>query len=201
MALARLLARHPTLMNHVAAIMSFDLWSMHELKRMLCKMFSGSMPDMNHAGSTLHVDDKAFSPPHKLSSRHSSLVLPMDTTFQLPKVMLLTVADPPVNNFELWVDVNDYSPIDSWMMTNDSVLDGVYVKYQDEMLDSDDGAESLRSLCKKTTVGIWGKYGKDPDDYETMKYLVSCGVSFFNTDLPRHFLEPKQSRYMRSMIG
>jgi glycerophosphoryl diester phosphodiesterase len=203
MALARLLARHPMLMNHVAAIMSFDLWSMHELKRMLCKMFSSgpSTSEMNQVGSSLHVDQLGSSPPHKLPSRHSSLALPMDINkFQIPKVILLTVADPPVNNFELWVDVNDYSPIDSWMFTNDSVLDGVYVKYQDEMLDSD-GAESLRALCEKTTVGVWGKYGIDPDDYETLKYLVSCGVSYFNTDLPRHFLESKQSRYIRSTIG
>ena len=29
----------------------------------------------------------------------------------------------------------------------------------------------------------------DPDDYETMRYLVNkCGISFFNTDLPRDFL-------------
>jgi hypothetical protein len=201
MALARLLARHPTLMNHVAVIMSFDLWSMHELKRMLYKMFSGPMSDMNHAGTLLHADERGASPPHKLPSRHSNLPFPMDMTkFHIPKVILLTVADPPVNNFELWVDVNDYSPIDSWMITNDSVLDGVYVKYQDEMLESD-GAESLRALCEKTTVGVWGKYGKDPDDYDTLKYLVSCGVSYFNTDLPRHFLESKESRYIRSMIG
>src|SRR6056300_1465579 len=120
MALARLLARHPMLMNHVAAIMSFDLWSMHELKRMLCKMFSSgpTTSEMNQVGSSLHVDQLGSSPPHKLPSRHSSLALPMDINkFQIPKVILLTVADPPVNNFELWVDVNDYSPIDSWMFT------------------------------------------------------------------------------------
>lgn len=192
-------------MKHVDVIMSFDLWSMHELKRTLLKTFpsSGSYSgNESRHGTHFHIDEKALVSSPRLSTSNLTNLLHTkyhdvmnhhgsDIISNIPKVMLLTVSDPPKNNFELWVDVNDYTPIDSWLKTDESHLDGVYVKFQDEMRDSD-GAESLRTLSEKTTVGVWGKYGKDPDDYETMEYLVSCGVSYYNTDLPRTFLERTQ---------
>ena len=107
------------------------------------------------------------------------------TTLTIPKLMLLTVADPPIDHYELCVDVDDFSPIDGWLRTDDSVLDGVYIRFQSEMLESD-GTAHLKALCNKYPVGVWGMNGKDPDDYKTMEFLVKeCGVSFFNTDLPR----------------
>ena len=161
MALSRLLGRHPEFMVHVAAIMSFDLWAMHDLRGAFDKV-------MKDCSGPL----KSFDIP----------------TWNIPKLMLLTVAHPPIDHYELWVDVNDYGPIDGWLKTEETELDGVYVRYEPEMMEPD-GAAALKALCKKYTVGVWGKAMEDPDDFETMHYLVKeCGVTYFNTDLPREFL-------------
>lgn len=173
MALARLLGRYPEYMGHVAVIMSFDLWAMHEMRGALERTFA--------------VDET------KRGSLSTSPVVPHSFSIggqrpSFPKLMLLTVAHPPIDHYELWVDVNDYAPIDGWLQTDESHLDGVYVRFEPEMMEPDGKAE-LKALCEKYTVGIWGIFGEDPDDYETMRYLVNeCGVSFFNTDLPRQFL-------------
>lgn len=179
MALARLLARHPEYITHVAVIMSFDLWAMHELRGALEKMLSGE-PRRISSSPMLYgdaVDKQSF---------------PVSIGVKKPKLMLLTVAHVPADNYELWVDCNDYSPIDGWLQTDGSSLDGVYVRFEPEMMEPD-GAAELKALCKKYTVGVWGVVNKDPDDYETMRYLVKeCGVSYFNTDLPRTFLKDSQ---------
>lgn len=172
MALARLLERYPEYMAHVAVIMSFDLWAMHELRGALERTFAIGEQNRGSMSSSPAM--------HPVSVDRISLAL--------PKLMLLTVAHPPIDHHELWVDVNDYAPIDGWLETDESRLDGVYVRYEPEMMEPDGTAE-LKALCDKYTVGIWGMYGEDPDDYETMRYLVNkCGISFFNTDLPRDFL-------------
>jgi hypothetical protein len=58
------------------------------------------------------------------------------------------------------------------------------------------GMQSLKDLSKQYRVGIWGRYKKDPDDYNTACHLINnCGVSFVNTDLPRNFRhDPKEHR-------
>ena len=65
-----------------------------------------------------------------------------------------------------------------------------------------EGAAELKKLCDKYIVGVWGMFGEDPDDYETMHYLVKeCGVSFFNTDLPLEFLsKPACTRILDNQI-
>lgn len=179
MALARLLARYPEYVTHVAVIMSFDLWAMHELRSALEKMLSGE-PRRISSYSMLDMDGIEKGS------------FPSNFGVKMPKLMLLTVAHVPADNYELWVDCNDYSPIDGWLQTDGSCLDGVYVRFENEMLEPD-GAAELKALCKKYTVGVWGVVNKDPDDYETMCYLVKeCGVSYFNTDLPRTFLTSTQ---------
>merc|ERR1719330_914598 len=105
----------------------------------------------------------------------------------LPKLLLLTVADQPENRFELCVDCSDYSPIGGWLRSTYTSLDGVYVRFQPDML-LPEGKAAVQKLTEKYTVGIWGKAGEDPDDQRTIHYLVEeCGVSFINTDLPRTF--------------
>lgn len=104
-----------------------------------------------------------------------------------PKLMLLTVADPPKIPCELWVDVADLSPIDGWLHSHDGSLDGVYLKFQKSMMTSD-GAKALQQLSNKYSVGVWGHNGRDPDDWETFHWLVrECRVSYVNTDLPKGF--------------
>ena len=171
-ALARLFERYPEYMPHVAVIMSFDLWSMHQLRVALDKAF---------------MIGNARKPTILSSSPKLPLNMPERTDLVLPKLMLLTVADTPEDHYELWVDCNDYAPVHGWLETDESRLDGVYVRYEPAMLEPSGKAE-LKSLCEKYSVGVYQVYG-DVDNLETMSRLVKdCGVTFFNTDLPRDFL-------------
>eukprot|EP00979_Chaetoceros_neogracilis_P004972 scaffold848_cov236-Chaetoceros_neogracile.AAC.2 len=180
-ALARLLGSHPEYVQHVAVIMSFDLWAMHKLRHGLERNLLAEPSPM---GSPPRLFGNSMDKQFLETSVDTS---PSSPT--MPKLMLLTVAQPPIDHNELWVDCNDYGPIDGWLNTDDSCLDGVYVQYEPEMLEQD-GAAELKALCKKYTVGVWGVANTDPDDYETMHYLVNeCGVSYFNTDMPRNFLK------------
>jgi hypothetical protein len=183
MALARLLTKHPEYCNHIDSVMSFDLWSMHSLKQVL-KQNLAHLHSTSPVRLSSSVDSQLFQ--SVLPTKDS--LLDTANAITLPKILLLTVADPPKDNFELWVDCSDYSPVDGWVNTDESCLDGVYVKFESEMLEADGRAE-LQALCAKYTVGIWGVVNKDPDDYKTMRYLVNeCGVSYFNTDMPHDFL-------------
>lgn len=190
MALARLLGRHPEFVPHVAAIMSFDLWAMHELR--------GALERALPSPSFLPLP----VPPSLSSSPIENIIECTDIlpNVSMPKLMLLTVAHPPIDHHELWVDVNNYEPIDEWLNTDDTTLDGVYVRYEPKMMN--EGAAELKKLCDKYIVGVWGMFGEDPDDYETMHYLVKeCGVSFFNTDLPLEFLsKPACTRILDNQI-
>jgi len=167
--------------------MSFDLWAVHELKHLF------------------GLERNLFAEPKRIASSPVFHIGSMDTQFlganadippsclTLPKLLLLSVSHPPIDHNELWVDCNDYGPIDGWLKTDDSCLDGVYVRYEPEMLEHD-GAAELKALCEKYTVGVWGVATTDPDDYKTMHYLVNeCGVSYINTDMPRNFLKGEAS--------
>lgn len=199
MALARLLGKYPELMGHVAVIMSFDLWSMHSLCDELRKSFphlvkgeSSSSSFLRRPNSTSILGSSpgeySFLMDRSKRERTDSLVNYFTSQkVSLPKLMLLTVADLPENRFELCVDVSDYSPIDGWLHSTYTSLEGVYVQFQPEML-LPEGKAALQKLTEKYIVGIWGKAGKDPDDRRTIHYLLKeCGVSFINTDLPRTF--------------
>jgi len=106
----------------------------------------------------------------------------------MPKLMLLTVSGPPKRPCELQVGVQDLSPIENWLRTADgSSLDGVYLQFQNSMM-TPEGAASLQQLSERFLIGVWGFSGKDPDDYETLKWLVRQGnCSYVNTDLPHCF--------------
>ena len=189
-ALSRLLLKYPELIAHVAVIMSFDLWSMHSL----CADLQGLFPNRYNANKSktlsLQHQYQSTSIPGTSPSKKLNNNLVDYSTHQkdmFPKLMLLTVADQPEKNFELCTNVSDYSQIDEWLNGTNTFLDGVYVRYEPEMM-SPEGKEALQKLAKKCAVGVWAMVGEDPDDYETMQYLVNdCGVSFYNTDLPRTF--------------
>jgi glycerophosphoryl diester phosphodiesterase len=105
----------------------------------------------------------------------------------MPKLMLLTVADPPKIPCELQVKCNELHRVDSWLSTEEGSLDGVYLQFEKEMM-TKEGASYLRELSQRYMVGIWGYSGKDPDDFSTFDWLVREGnCSFVNTDLPKHF--------------
>ena len=164
-ALATLLLQNPELMSSVSVIMSFDAYTMHKLRNEL------KSPNFKHVAGLLTS-----------SSNRRALMDPTHCVY--PKLMLLTVAEPPKRPCELQVGVEDTSPIDGWIKGS---LDGVYMQFQQYMLEPN-GAASLKKLSERYTVGVWGHAHLDPDDYETFSSLVREGnVSFVNTDLPDYF--------------
>lgn len=107
----------------------------------------------------------------------------------MPKLMLLTVAQAPNAACELRVQCNELHRVDNWLRHETGLLDGVYLQYEKEMI-TPEGAAFLRQLSQRFLVGIWGYAEKDPDDFETFQWLVKQGnCSFVNTDLPKHFRE------------
>lgn len=116
----------------------------------------------------------------------------------LPKLMLLTVSEPPDIPCKLFLDVDDTSKLDSWLRADDGSLDGVYMQYQPSML-TESGSEALRTLCRRHDVGVWEMVGRDPDDYATFSRLVDNGVSFVNSALPKRFRRKPSPRRVESM--
>ena len=146
-ALIRLFRMHPELIERVSVVMSFDLYTMHRMKALL----DGLAADFKRAGErNLPRPDS----PDRAQDFHisSSRVPPGDV--KMPQVLLLTVAKEPQAHFELWVDVADFTQIDSWLKHEAHELDGVYLQYRPHML-RPEGMANLRSLCCRTNVGIW----------------------------------------------
>lgn len=107
--------------------------------------------------------------------------------YNMPKLMLLTVADSPNIACELQVKHNELYRVDNWLTKDDRSLDGVYLQFEKEMM-THEGAACLRELSKRFIVGIWQYARRDPDDFETFRWLVEEGnCSFVNTDLPKSF--------------
>jgi glycerophosphoryl diester phosphodiesterase len=106
----------------------------------------------------------------------------------MPKLMMLTVADPPKRPADLRVSIDNLSKVDSWAHCgNGEYLDGVYLQFQKEMLEPP-GLTNLQVLSEKYTVGVWLMSGVDPDNYKTFCKLVhEAKVAFVNTDLPFNF--------------
>jgi|EP00970_Alexandrium_tamarense_P010218 glycerophosphoryl diester phosphodiesterase len=107
-----------------------------------------------------------------------------------PKLLLITVAETPKTDYELFVDINNpkmLSKLDGWLRGGDGgMLDGVYMQFQKSMLETE-GSEAMRTLASRYDVGIWGANPK-PDDWETFHRLVTeCHVSYVNSGLPKHF--------------
>lgn len=125
-------------------------------------------------------------------------IIGINSSGTMPKLMLLTVADPPKIACELQVHYNELHRVIPWLtgttadddtMYMSSSLDGVYLQYEKEMM-TPEGAAYLRQLSKQYLIGIWGYADIDPDDFETFEWLVKEGnCSFVNTDLPKHFLK------------
>ena len=91
----------------------------------------------------------------------------------MPKLMLLTVADPPKIACELQVKHNELDRVDDWLMQDDGCLDGVYLQFEKEMMTTE-GAACLRELSDRFQVGIWGYSNRDPDDFQTFEVCLCC---------------------------
>ena len=169
-ALVRLFRRHPDLIERCAVVMSFDAYLMHQLRA-----------DLLELGASLCGTDSAISPGEEYP------ISTLSSPFQLPQLLLLTVATPPTKSYELVTCVTDFSKVDSWLQHEGKPsLDGVYLQFQPEML-LPEGLAALRDLSSKYLVGVWLMLG-DPDDIMTATRLIEGGgVSYVNTDIPRTF--------------
>ncbi|CAJ1967422.1 unnamed protein product [Cylindrotheca closterium] len=210
-ALGRMLIRHPDLCPNVAMIMSFDAVTMHRLRSELAVIdqMTGCSPTPTHSrvNSFDHFGVLTMNRMEALESSMGPIGLSLstedlenlqDTTRHVkqatkherlvPRLMLLTVADPPLRPCEHRVSVDDLSSVEGWLHRPDGALDGVYLQYEKKML-SPEGIESLRALSNKDClVGVWAYSGKDPDDFSTFERLVNEGnCTYVNTDLPSHF--------------
>ena len=110
--------------------MSFDAYTMHKLKAGLNQLEESLKTERD----ILHRTDSP-NIVAKLPSFPSARSIP--TQIKMPDIMLLTVAQDPQENYELYVSVSDFSPVKSWLCHADKpCLDGVYLQYQSEMLHS-----------------------------------------------------------------
>lgn len=84
--------------------------------------------------------------------------------------------------------------LEDWIVTDDSVLDGVYLQFEESMIrEGSPGRRTVGRLAERHCVGVWGRVnGADPDDERTAASLMGAGVSFVNTDLPRSFEVAKE---------
>lgn len=161
-------------------VSSFDHFGTTQLSRMW-ESSTGLNPFDNYPSSIgLSLDDD------QAEDTSTRVAIPKSTSL-IPKLMLLTVSDPPKIPCEQRVNVDDFSPVEGWLKRPDGALDGVYVQWEEKMM-TEEGAERLFQLSQQCLVGIWAYAGKDPDDFETYKWLVTKGnCSFVNTDLPSKF--------------
>ena len=95
-------------------------------------MLGSHRPQERFPGQRAQLEDDGY---------RTSYTLP-----KLPKVLLLTVAGKSTQHYHLSVSVTDYAPVHHWLMHEDKPsLDGVYVKFQPEMLQPE-GVALLRAL-------------------------------------------------------
>lgn len=71
----------------------------------------------------------------------------------LPKLMLLTVAEPVKRPFKLCVKVEDFLLLESWLTMDNDSLDGVHLQFEKKMM-TEAGAANLCRLSEIYCVGI-----------------------------------------------
>lgn len=158
----------------------------------LSQMYLGDAKATTGAGAQIDGEEAAKTSIPIPSVGHGPAVVatpvaPQSTRRTFPKLMLLTVAESPKRACELQVSIKDLSPIDGWLHGADGSLDGVYLQFEPAMM-TPKGAASLQEMSRRFVIGTWSHSGRDPDDWQTMDWLVSeCKVRYVNTDLPYSF--------------
>jgi Glycerophosphoryl diester phosphodiesterase family len=207
-ALTRMLAAYPEFMPCIACIMSFDAYTMHQLRRELWSIAAAAATPPIGPPSITHTRNRSrsisfstgltnLSASPAIVQRKQSIAAaseaqvvgmgePLHRPMQLPKLMMLTVEGPPKTPCKLRVGIHDLSPLESSMVSADGTLDGVYLEYQPAMLEPE-GLAILRKLSETYCVGVWNR-GGEPDNYQIFRTLIHEGnVTFVNTDLPDTF--------------
>ena len=111
---------------------------------------------------------------------------PMDTTIKsFPKLLLITVAEAPKADYELFVDITKpekIAELDGWLRGRDGGnLDGVYMQFQKAMM-GPEGSKTMRNLASVYDVGIWGANPK-PDDWDVRNFLLLPFLFFYSVGL------------------
>ena len=141
--------------------------------------------DMSSIGLSISSTNLNTPPPtNAMKSGHEPPPMTLSASFDssnrnsnnMPKLMLLTVAQMPNIACELQVQYNELQRVDNWLVHDDGVLDGVYLQWEKEMM-TVEGAAYLRQLSQRFLVGIWGYAERDPDDFKTFE--VCCFFKFF----------------------
>ncbi|KAL7462621.1 hypothetical protein ACHAXS_003001 [Conticribra weissflogii] len=160
-------------------------------------------PPYHHHRFQPQLPDKELPPQ---MHRNSNLNPHQRPTLSFPKLLLITVAEPPKQDYELHADITDpnlQSRLENWLRGRDGgSLDGVYMQFQKAMISEPEAAEAMRALASQFDLGIWGANPK-PDDWETFHRLVTeCHVSFVNTGLPKNFMRKvKRSASVGNIAG
>jgi len=143
--------------------------------------------------TNLHKQPSHHEEENEEEKKESSHYPPNNTgvpNVSFPKLLLITVAETPKADYELFLDVTkpESGPkLDHWLRGGDGgMLDGVYMQYQKAMM-GPEGSKAMRNLAARYDLGIWGA-NPIPDDWGTFHSLVSeCHVSYVNSSLPKHF--------------
>ena len=159
-----------------------------EMGSALCKLFLRRPELIGAVGVVMSFDLFIM---HDFVKLFNEIALSPDTP--RPMMLLLTVSelDSPDNENCCWLSVDKPLPnINDWLVRPDSALDGLYVQFEDSMVESGAGLESFKALCKSLdTVGVWGHTKKYPDRVATAQTLIGLGAANVNTDLPREYCE------------
>lgn len=155
----------------------------------LCSMLFDNMQYMKHVPVVMSFSKSAmrtFSRDFQLR-RRAYISTNTDTTPD-PLVMQLTTSDKKDDidsmDFDLLGGANEINRLCAHI--EDASLSGAYIEFQQGMLETA-GQNLLKSLCERTTVGVWSRKVVHPDSLEIAIRLKSCGVTFINTDLPTTF--------------
>ena len=117
-----------------------------------------------------------------------------DTTIKsFPKLLLITVAEAPKADYELFVDITKpekIAELDGWLRGGDGGnLDGIYMQFQKAMM-GPEGSKTMRNLASVYDVGIWGA-NPVPDDWDVRLYTTALSMFCYPVGLLHwHLISP-----------
>ncbi len=172
--LCYLICMDSELLKRVAAIMSFDLYILHNF----VKFFDATM-EMTAAARV---------------GGGVSITGPPDIQKYRPKMLfLLKNPDGSDVEHEKVIDWDNQSKqeirqqITEYAKQGSTTLDGFYFQYHTSMSDENSStAHFLKDLVHEYVLGVW-QDRDDPDSVDVATQLSALGISFINTDLPMNF--------------
>lgn len=169
--LFELLHARPELRAHVAVVMSFDP---DAVKRYATLKYVAKAKD------NAETNPEAGEKPEASQDQPRLLLLTHIPSQEFPQKCALLLdftrlsTEPKYGDFVLRVPNPD---------NDDGVLlDGLYVRFDKNMLDGGPGQAAFRDACVRYDIGVWLK-DQDPDTVSAIMALVGSGVVFVNSDL------------------